>query len=191
LTIEERINSYELEFAKWQDSVPHLSESGEKFYGIWVLGNDYKNKSPIKLYGSFPPNLLKRIMAFFPDKKSICHAFSGSLPKGDYIRIDINKSLNPDIVGNIEELNIKETFDLVIVDPPYSREDSLRYGFPYPNKKKCFNNLVDSLVKTGHLVWLDTMMPMYSNKTVKLIGIIGIIRSTNHKFRCLSFFEKI
>jgi hypothetical protein len=190
MTIKQRIENYELEFGKWKDSIPHLSESEEKFYGMWVLGNDYKNKSPIKLYGSFPPNLLRRVMAFFPDKKEILHAFSGSLPKGDYTRIDINEKLEPDIICNIEELNLINVFDLVIVDPPYSRDDSLRYGFPYPNKKKCFNNLVDSLVKTGHLVWLDTSMPMYSNEKVKLIGIMGIVRSTNHRFRCLSFFEK-
>ncbi len=190
MTIKDRIANYELEFGKWKDSVPYCT-SDNRMYGMWVLGNDYKAKNEIRLYGAFPPNILARIMSFFPDSKAICHFFSGSLPKGDYLRIDINEKLKPDIVGNIEDLNLHNVFDLAIVDPPYAKEDSLRYGFPFPNKKKSFEKIIDSLVVGGFCVWLDCIMPMYTKRTVKFIGAIGIIRSTNHRFRVLTFFEKV
>ena len=42
-----------------------------------------------------------------------------------------------------------------------------------------------------HVVWLDQVLPMYRKDEWKLVGIIGMVKSTNHRFRVVTIFKKI
>lgn len=155
----------------------------------WMLGNNYRSK--IKFYGSYPPEYLGRIMALFPDAKRIMHAFSGALPKSNYVRVDMNPENHPDRVASIENLPyMDDTFDLCVADPPYDRSDSERYGTPHPNKSKCLNELIRVAEPGGYIVWLDTRKPMYRKREVELACVIAIDRSTNHRIRGCWIFRK-
>jgi hypothetical protein len=55
------------------------------------------------------------------------------------------------------------------------------------------NKVMDALsrVKTGtHVVWLDQVLPMYRKVDWSVIGVIGMVKSTNHRFRVITIFEK-
>ena len=43
----------------------------------------------------------------------------------------------------------------------------------------------------GHLVWLDQVLPMYRKSELHLWGQVGVVRSTNHRFRIVSRFERV
>jgi hypothetical protein len=46
-------------------------------------------------------------------------------------------------------------------------------------------------LKTGaHVVWLDQVLPMYRKDTWAIIGVIGMVKSTNHRFRVITIFER-
>lgn len=122
-TLAERAEFYHRAFPKF----PKPRTDGRWLDTIWVLGNDYRGSG---YYGSYPPNYLRRIMSMFPDATDILHLFSGSLPKGNYIRFDLHSA---DINGDAHNLSSYfegAIFDLILADPPYSQEDAEHYGTP-------------------------------------------------------------
>lgn len=159
----------------------------------WWMGNNYRNAS--NYYGAYPPMYLKRIELIFPyDTFHTLHLFSGSLKKGNYVRLDSNPKMNPDVVGNAENLaecfpNFKK-FDVILADPPYRDSDAEKYGCVLPNKKRVVESCYDVLKVGGHLVWLDEMMPMYRKDMWDVLGFVSIVRSTNHRFRMAVIFQK-
>jgi hypothetical protein len=158
--------------------------------GVWVLGNDYRGSG---YYGAYPPNFVKRVMALFPDAQKVLHLFSGSLPPGPYTRFDIQGS-NADIIGDAHELSKyfgTGSFDLILADPPYTGEDANHYGTPMIRRNKVLAECATILQPEGFLVWLDQVLPMFHKRTLHLCGAIGIVRSTNHRFRVASIFKKL
>ena len=165
----------------------------DRFYGTWVMGNTYTVKS--SYYGGYPHGYLKRIKALFPDKKNVLHLFSGQVDKEifDGKTIDINPKNNPDVIGDAHNLSsyFNAEFDLVLSDPPYSIEDCDHYGTSMVKRKTVLKECYKVLKKDGHIVWLDQVLPMYRKDELKVIGYIGMVKSTNHRFRVITIFEKL
>lgn len=207
MTLAERSASYARAFPRW----PAPRTDARWLDGVWVLGNDYRNKS--RLYGAFPPGLLPRIFSLFPDAESVLHLFSGSLteegvreawqaahPKAlvlprqmrmDNARMPEAEAAEPDVVGDAADVgSLPVRFDLVIADPPYSSEDAKRYGVKLPNKKRVVSEIAKVVAPGGHLVWLDASLPMFRKSEWEWFGAIGVVRSTNHRVRLLSMFRR-
>lgn len=125
---------------------------------------------------------------------SILHLFSGVIAEHNVLTYDINPELNPTIcddVLNIEKYaDIIRKIDLLIADPPYDKSDFEKYGVKSFNKHLVIRKLGNIMKSGSFLVWLDTRVPMYSKKIWQLLGYVGIIVSTNHRIRCLSFYQK-
>ena len=186
MTLQDRCQNYQKIFPKWPPPVVQ----NNRIHGIWIMGNDYRGSG---YHGAYPPNYLRRVMALFPDRKKILHLFSGSLPKGDYIRFDLRKDVDCDMRGNAEEISKhfpNPTFDLILADPPYTDEDAHKYGNPMVNRNKVLHECWKVLYPEGYVVWLDQVLPMYSKNHWILDGVIGIVRSTMHRFRCCVIFRK-
>ena len=190
LTNTQRLENYYQEL-NFPQSV-FVGEDG-RLCGTWVMGNNYQVKS--SYYGGYPHGYLKRIKALFPDKKKVLHLFSGQVDKSiiDGKTVDINSNNNPDYIGNAEELSefVKEQFDLILCDPPYSIEDCEHYGTTMISRNKVLKECVKILELNGHLVWLDQVLPMYRKAELETVGYIGMVKSTNHRFRVITFFKRI
>ena len=161
--------------------------------GMWNMGNDYRGSG---YHGAYPPSYLKRINAMFPDARRVLHLFSGSLPPGSYTRVDrrVDACLGvvPDVRADAQALPfICGAFDLILADPPYSGEDADRYGSPMVDRKRVFDECVRVLVPEGNLVWLDMIHPMYRKSDLSHWGEIGIVRSTNHRYRVVTMFRRL
>jgi hypothetical protein len=161
--------------------------------GQWNMGNNYQGSG---YHGSYPPAYLKRVMVMFPDARRILHVFSGSLGSGRYVRVDLRADacagVVPDVRGDAELLPLTTgTFDLVLADPPYSQEDANTYGTPMVDRRRAFAECVRVLGQGGHLVWLDMVHPMYRKSELKLWGQIGIVRSTTHRYRIVTFWQRL
>lgn len=163
-----------------------------RVFGIWNMGNDYTVKS--KYYGGYPATYLKRVKALFPEKRRVLHLFSGhvdtSIIPGD--TVDINPDLNPTYVDDAQTLlNVPlEEYDLILADPAYSIEDSEHYGTPMISRNKVFRALARCISGT-HVVWLDQVRPMYNGELWYLEGDIGMVKSTNHRYRDIAFWCRI
>lgn len=170
--------------------------------GFWMVGNDYRNKA--RYYGAYPPGYLKRMKLLFPqefEKGWTLHLFSGMVPCGEReLTFDIKPELEPHYIGNAEEVDsyflehghqVHLKFDLILADPPYG-ENHLKYGTKPVNKKKVIKSCAKILHDGGHLVWLDTIMPIWAKADGwKLKGTIGLLQSTNHQVRVITILEKL
>ena len=168
-----------------------VDETG-RLSGIFVMGQNYKVKS--KYYGGFPHGFLARVSALFPDVKSVLHLFSGKVDletmPGD--TVDINPDNNPDFVDDAQTLTRVplHRYDLVLADPPYSNDDAERYGTTLVKRNKVMKAL--ERCKSGTFVlWLDQVWPMFRKDQFEILGFIGIVKSTNHRFRILTIFRKL
>ncbi len=190
LTWEARINNYVLK-TKYPKSL-FVGEDG-RVVGTWIMGNNYRVKS--KYYGGYPAGYLKRVKALFPDKTNVLHLFSGKVDTEIMpgTTVDLNPNMNPDILDDaqsLENVPVKE-FDLILADPPYSIEDSEHYGPTMVKRNKVMKALGKKAKGGTHVVWLDQVLPMYRKDEWKLVGIIGMVKSTNHRFRVVTIFKKI
>ena len=190
MTLQDRLDNYHQTLGYPQATF--IGEDG-RICGTWVMGNNYRVKSTY--YGGYPAGYLKRIKALFPDKESVLHLFSGKVDT-DIIpgkRIDINPDREPDVVGDAHKLGeyFKEEFDLILSDPPYSIEDCDHYGTIMVKRNTVLKQAYKVLKKGGHLVWLDQVLPQYRKIELKPVGYIGMVKSTNHRFRVITIFEKL
>lgn len=190
MTLENRIENYLLKTGYPRSLF--VSEDG-RLVGTWIMGQSYTVKSGF--YGGYPAGYLRRIRAMFPEKKNVLHLFSG---KVDTIifpgkTVDINSDLNPDYIDDAQTLeNVPlEDFDLVCADPPYSVEDSIHYSTTMIKRNKVMDALGKRLKSGSHVVWLDQVLPMYRKVDFKIVGVIGMVKSTNHRFRVVTIFEKV
>lgn len=195
MTLEQRAAAYAAAFPT-RPPLQLVQEGGQPvIYGHFLIGQDYRNKTTF--YGAYPNGLLQRIAALFPDAvgAQTLHAFSGSLPPGDYTRLDVNPDNRPDVIGDVCDVarlfHKQGRFKLVIADPPYSSEDAKRYGTPMINRGRATRALASVVYSGGHLVWLDTVWPMFSKALWRTAGRITVVRSTNHRVRLLSIFERV
>lgn len=160
--------------------------------GVWVMGNNYHVKSTY--YGGYPHGYLQRVKWLFPEKQTVLHLFSGQVDQtvfpGD--TVDINPDNNATYVDDAQTLlNVPlDRYDLVLADPPYSVEDCDHYRTTMIQRNKVMKAL--ARLKSGsHVVWLDQVLPMYRKDEFKVIGYIGMVKSTNHRFRVITIFERV
>lgn len=190
LTVQERINSY-IAYTGFPKSI--FLGDDNRIYGTWVMGNNYQVKS--QYYGGYPPTYLKRIKALFPEKTKVLHLFSGKVDLGQMPgdTVDINQQLTPTWVDDAQSLDAVPVanYDLVLADPPYSIEDTQHYGTTFIKRNKVMRALGRKLAKGAHVVWLDQVLPMYKKDDFKVVAYIGMVKSTNHRFRVITIFEKI
>lgn len=171
-----------------------IGESG-RLFGIWEMGNDYRVKSGY--YGGYPAGYLKRMRSLFFefDENETLHLFSGEVDKSILpgVTVDINEERKPDFIDDAQTLrNVPiEKFKIVYADPPYSIEDAEHYKTTMIKRNVVIKSLGDRLQEGAIVVWLDQVLPMYRKDQFKKIGVIGMSKSTNHRFRCITIFEKL
>lgn len=188
MTWDDRISNYE-RMTGFPRSM-FVADDG-RVVGTWIMGNDYRVKS--EYYGGYPAGYLKRIRSMFPDKRRVLHLFSGkvdlSVFPGD--TVDINADLSPTYVDDAQRLeNVPLTdYDLVLADPPYSVEDAERYQTSMI-KRNTVMSALRGLSPGAHVVWLDQVLPMFRKDAFAIEAVIGMVKSTNHRFRVITIFER-
>ena len=170
-----------------------IYESGDgRLVGTWIMGNAYGVKSGY--YGGYPDGYLKRIKALFPEKEKALHVFSGKVDQGVWPgdTVDLNEDNLPTFVDDAQSLEKVplENYDIILADPPYSVEDAEHYKPTMVKRNKVMNALA-RCKKGTHVVWLDQVLPMYRKADWKIIAVIGMVKSTNHRFRVITIFEKV
>jgi hypothetical protein len=124
----------------------------------------------------------------YPNKT--LHLFSGSLPNSnDYDKIDFNTGFDAETFSELSYHII--LYELILADPPYSVEDCDHYGCCMIKSNVVFKQAYNVLKSGGHLIWLDQVLPNYKKEQFKIIARIGMVKSTNHRFRVITIFEEI
>lgn len=90
----------------------------------WCLPRPSKSKYP----GSFPLHFEKRLLRLYGEPELVLHPFGGKAEYGT--RCDVVEETQPDVWADAHQLPFASgAFDFVIVDPPYSNDESKKlYG---------------------------------------------------------------
>ena len=165
----------------------------KKYYrDVWALG------PPNSGYpGAFPRGLIPKIKKRWWGQKRIW-LFSGSYKDSTGITVDIKKELNPDVSAHCEMLPFKNnSFDFVLADPPYSKEESEKlYDLPYVNIIKTLNEMIRICEPSGYILFLHRIVPSVfpglnlkrDTNCLAVVGIFTIAGMVN--IRALSVFRK-
>ena len=182
MDIKKIVNNYHSKFPNYSK----LLINRDVIEGIWVMGNNYTTKTT--LYGAYPHGYLDRIYSMFPPKKdTTLHLFSGSVDD-EFDKVDFNTGIDAEEMGDILPNNF---YELILSDPPYSIEDCDHYGCCMIKRNVVFKQCYKILKKGGILIWLDQVLPNYKKIEFNIIGRIGMVKSTNHRFRVITIFQKI
>lgn len=188
MTLTERASLYSQSFPDFPELVVGKDN---RITGMWIMGNNYKTAGD---YGAYPHGYMKRISCLFPDCKKVLQLFSVNLPKSeDYTRFDLHGEF-ADVVGDAHKLSgyfDENVFDIIYADPPYSIEDCDHYGTAMVNRNKVLKECLEITKKDGFIVWLDQVLPMYRKDELKIVGVIGMVKSTNHRFRVITIYQKL
>jgi len=189
MNLQQRVANYHL-VTKFPES---LWVGGDnRINGVWIMGNNYKVTSTY--YGGYPHGYLKRVDALFPDRNKVLHLFSGKVDTATFPgdTVDINSDNAPTYIDDAHTLlNVPlEEYDFVLADPPYSVEDCDHYKTTMI-KRNVVMRALQRLPTGAKIVWLDQVLPMFRKDKFKIIGVIGMVKSTNHRFRVVTIFEKI
>jgi len=154
---------------------------------VWVLPRPRKDK----YVGGFPLHFEKKLHRLLGEPKKVLHPFGGLAEIGD--TVDQNKTTSPTWVGDAHDLNWIEdnTYDLTILDPPYSDEESeWLYGTGPLKWGKYTAEAVRVTKVGGHVAVYLNRQPARPVGT-KLIHRIVILTRTWHSARICYIFEKL
>jgi len=184
MDLQNRIDNYHKKYDKYSK----LIINRDVIEGIWVMGNNYTTKTD--LYGAYPYGYLERIHTLYPlIKGKTLHLFSGSLPDSEYYdKVDYNTGIDAESMSDIIP---NDFYELILADPPYSVEDCDHYGCCMVKRNVVFKECLKVLKKGGILIWLDQVLPNYKKTEFNIVARIGMVKSTNHRFRVITIFKKV
>lgn len=196
MTLHERVEAYKAAFPQYPDSWPVVSPTGRWLNAIWLGGANYKGNG---YYGSYPPYYLPRLRALYPDVDPSVwlHLYGGSLGRdvAGY-RVELRGDAEvaaPTVRADCKALPFLDgLFPFVAADPPYTELDAEAYHTPKGLNKPLVLAEAARVTHAGaHLAWLDTTLPLYKGTQWRHYGMICVQRSTNHRTRLLSLFERL
>lgn len=151
----------------------------------WVLPRPRMPYYP----GSFPLWFEKKLIKLLDNPDRILHLFGGRAEYG--LRMDIRADIEADLVGDAHHLPFRdEVFDLVIGDPPYSKEDSKKmYGTGAINYRGWSDEAV-RVCKTGGLVVVYHIIVKPRPRGTVLHKRILMEVGHHHRVRWIGIFRK-
>lgn len=195
LTIADRIANYQSHFPNHPHFMTNSEGRYDRIYGMWHLGTNSLRDD--EHYGAYPPTLAERILALFPDRKTIIHLFSGSIPDNPprVITYDVMPKFKPTICDDVANIarhasHFNKEGLLVMADPYYEQPDFDRMKQTPINKKKVLDDLAGICPSGTFLTWLDTSPVIFNSKVWQEVGLIGVRVSYNTRYRGLQVFQR-
>jgi len=152
----------------------------------WVLPRPRKDC----YVGSFPLHFEQKLWRLLGCPEKVLHPFGGLSEIGD--SVDLNATTTPTWVGDAHDLHwiADDTYDLVILDPPYSDEESeWLYGTP-PLKPGKFTAEAVRVCKTGGFVAVYHKAQPRRPPQTRLCHRVVVLTRTGHAARICFVFRK-
>jgi SAM-dependent methyltransferase len=152
----------------------------------WTLPRPPKSRYK----GGFPLYFEQNLVQLLGYPERILHPFGGRAEIGT--RCDISPLVEPDVVADAHALPFKdESFDLVVLDPPYSDEEARElYGTTIPLRPAQFTREAVRVLRPGG--WLcvytdrEPRRPPRCNHTLRIV----VVLRPGHSPRVCGVFQK-
>jgi len=144
--------------------------------------------SKSKYRGSFPLHFETKLFKLYPSQ-NILQPFGGKATVG--IRCDINAGVVPDYVCDAHELPFdNETFDFILLDPPYNDDYSRElYNTGKLKKKQYVTEAIRVCKPGGYIAHYDIVLNPRPEHTA-YDRIIVILTRAYHKPRVCAVYKK-
>lgn len=152
----------------------------------WTLPRPAKSR----YRGAFPLFFEENLVRLLGYPERILHPFGGRAELGT--RVDLNPELEPDYLADAHALPFKdETFDMVVLDPPYSDGEALElYGVTTKLRPATYTReAVRVLREGGWLVVYTDCEPARPARCNHALRIVVVLRP-HHRARIAGVFQK-
>ncbi len=153
----------------------------------WVL----PRPRPDAYVGSFPLHFERKLWRLLGEPEKVLHPFGGLCEIGD--SVDLNETTAPTWVGDAHDLHwiADDTYDLVVLDPPYSNEEAeVLYGTPKLRYGKFIAEAVRVCKPGGHVaIYHKVMKPRPEG--CRLVHRVVVLTRVNHSARICMIFRKM
>lgn len=153
----------------------------------WVLPRPRKDA----YVGGFPLHFERKLWHVMGSPALVLHPFGGLAEIGD--RVDLNASTSPTWVGDAHDLHwiADGTYDLVILDPPYSDDESETLYGTGKLRPGVFKAEATRVCRVGgHVAVYHRVQPKRLEGT-RLVRRIVVLTRANHAPRVCFIFEKL
>lgn len=157
-------------------------KDGKKYYGAYM--------------GGFPERARSLLCATINEPVlHVCGGMARYYPyKGGFgvndKTLDIDATCEPDYLQDATE-PLPKGFKAMLIDPPYSAEDSQRYNHKeYPNPNVLVKQAIEAIeigCRVGIIHYIIPMCP----KNAKFVACVGTVCGFNNRIRAYSVFEKL
>lgn len=140
--------------------------------------------------GGFPLHFESNLQQLLGYPERILQPFGGRAKLG--IRMDLDPTLNPDVIGDAHELPFSDgSFDCVILDPPYSDEEARElYATPKLRPGLYTREAVRVLRDGGWLVVYGDREPARPPRCNHTLRIIVVLRPYHRPRTCMVFQKR-
>jgi len=156
----------------------------------WCLPRPRRDKYP----GGFPLHFERRLLDLLyslgaPRDSKILHPFSGKAEYG--VRMDITPEVRPKIIANAHNLPfVNESFDIVILDPPFSNKQSQELYSTGPLHFKRYITEAARVLKPGGFIVMYHTHSMPGAPGCPLILRLLVETRVNHLARIVHIRQK-
>jgi SAM-dependent methyltransferase len=143
-----------------------------------------------KYKGGFPLYFEDNLVQLLGYPERILHPFGGRAEHG--VRVDIDATLEPDVVADAHKLPFQdESFDCVILDPPYSDEEARElYGTPRLRPAVYTAEAVRVLREGGWLAVYGDREPRRPARCNHTVRIMVSLRPSHRPRVCMVFQKR-
>jgi SAM-dependent methyltransferase len=152
---------------------------------VWTLPRPAKSKYKGAFSLFFEQNLVQ--LLGYPER--VLHPFGGMAEIGT--RVDLNPTVEPDVVADAHRLPFADgSFDLVVLDPPYSDEEALELYETPPLRPSVYTGEAVRVLREGGWVAVygdrEPARPPRCNHTLRII----VVLRPNHRSRTCMVFQR-
>jgi hypothetical protein len=148
---------------------------------------------PEPVYGQYPRGLIAKALAWLCcQRHQVLHVCSGSLPRGEGLRVDVRAAARPDILADGRELPFADGtwHGGILIDPPYSAHYARElYHVEYPRPSHLLREAARVIAPGGRIGIVHYITPKPAPGTF-FVKAFAVSTGFDMPMRALSFFER-
>ena len=147
---------------------------------------------PSKVFGQYPASLIPKILPWLKcDRREVLHVCSGSLPRGEGIRVDVRPEARPDILADGRHLPLPDgSQEAVLIDPPYTEHYARDlYGVEYPRPAHLLREAARVVKPCGRIGFVHYITPN-PPPTCRVVRVFGLSTGFGFPMRAVTIYER-